>query len=183
MKTKSIVPFRPDTLIPEGRHGRALIRHVAVVDPHPHPDAPLRPIIAARNLAGDILATELAHGRITRAAYNIGREIEEALAIVGGSGQPQWLQGDRVDAGRRVELAVVAGLDRAAQANRVIRRTYRSVGMIMGRVIELVLRNRLTWGQVARNMGYDDSERDRRYVARQFRDGLEHLTGPANQRK
>jgi len=171
--------FRPDQLLPVGRYPTMTIVHDRVRDPHPHPDTPLRSIVVARNIKSDILGTEHAHGRISDAALAVGREIEQALTILGGSGQSQWLQGDRIDPGRRVELAVVAGLDRADAALATMRRVYRVAGMIMGDTVVDILRARLTFAEVAHKRG-EPSTRGTQYVARLFRDGLEAMANCNN---
>lgn len=167
-------PFRPDQLLPPGCYPTMTIVHDRVRDPHPHPDAPLRSILVARNIRFDILGTEHAHGRISDAALAVGREIEQALTILGGSGQSQWLQGDRIDPGRRVELAVVAGLDRADAALATMRRVNLTLGHLMGGIVMSVLRDRLTFAQVAARRG-KHSQRDGLYIGRLFRDGLEAI--------
>lgn len=170
----SLPAFVPDGVLPAGDYPTMTILREEVIDPLPHPDAPLRRSVAARNIRNDILKQELAHNRISREAYNIGREYEEALLILGGSGQSQWLQGDRVDAGRRVELAVVAGMDRASRAVKTIERMDRAMGQFAGPVVRMALRERMTFGQIAVKFGRPDNAEWRNYFARVFRDALDH---------
>lgn len=172
-KRDEFEPFIPDHLPREGHHGRKDLRYREVHDPNEPLDT-RKKIVVAVNINRDVLEFELGHGRITKQAYAQGRLLQTALELRGGSGQSQWSEGDKVDAGSLVALAIARNLDRARMAVSVIEHCHFTLGKRMGAHVVLCLREPRTWPDITALYG-EQGERAERYYARLFRDGLECL--------
>lgn len=162
-------------LTPEGDYGRVAVAHTLVPDPFPDPKGrPRQRIRVAVNFKRDVLEWEHKRGALSDGAYLQGRLIQQALEFQGGSGQSQWIQGDKVDAGSLVALAIARNLDRAKMAQNVIDHLHRELGRIDAAVIVLSLRQPGTWSELAQRWGRDHDDM-RKELAWRFRRGLEHL--------
>lgn len=167
--------FVPDGLLPEGTHGRMDIRHRDVADPMPNSKGPPgQRIRVAGNINRDVLEYEFGFGRISEGAYFQGRILQQALEIKGGSGQSQWMEGDKVDAGSLVAMAIARNIDRATIANQAIAHCLVTLGIKQGPVVIACLRSPMTWPEVAASIGRP-GPRGQRYASTMFRDGLEGL--------
>ncbi len=145
---------------------------VAVPDPY----APRERILAAANRRVDVLEEERAHGRISEAAYQIGRIVQavfERARRPSGAGS-QWAPRDRIDAGFAHELAIVLALEDAQKIKAYLGRIAATVGMIDARLLRHVLGDGLSYAQCAAARGRG-GERGRLYYAARFRDALEEL--------
>jgi hypothetical protein len=160
----------------EGEYGRIEIVHADVDNPTWEPGHPdhLRKVTAAINSRRDVLEWEFGRKQISPAAYLQGRIIQQALEIRGGSGQAQWSEGDRVDAGSLVALAIAKNLDRANAATHVIRHCLRELGRLQGGRLVACLRQPATWETIAQAWGLSGRQAQQQ-IAWQFRQGLEHL--------
>jgi len=149
-------------------------RVAAISDPY-NPGG--RRLLAVSNTDTDLLEWELAHHRISQAAFLIGREIQDMLeqqTRVGAGNQ--WNSGDRVDTYQQHELYIVGGLELA----REIQAYFSWIGRCLGsanidcKIVRDILGDRLSYGQCALAHG-KHGERGQRYVAQRFRDALEAL--------
>ena len=136
-----------------------------------------RRLLASVNIRTDLLELELAHNRISEAAFLIGREIQDKLeqqTRVGAGNQ--WNSGDRVDQYQQHELHIVGGLELA----REIQAYFSWIGRCLGRanldckIIRDILGEHLSYGACAVNHG-KHGDRGTRYIAQRFRDALEAL--------
>jgi hypothetical protein len=90
------------------RSGNVETAIVAVPDPY----CPRERILAAANRRVDALEEERSHGRISDAAYQVGRIIQAVFERAKGprGAAAQWTQGDRVDPAWEHELAIALAL-------------------------------------------------------------------------
>lgn len=177
--------LRAARLLPTGvgtpvRNQNAFHGLAAVPDPVQHPgERPGPQILATRNRRDDILLEELSHHRISQGALGVGRVLEavfERSANVGSSSS--WQGGDRVDQWAAHEIAIIRNLDNARETQGHLdrlRSNDRGVGRMDARIIELVLRERKTYGDVAVAIGRRANREAVTYIASRFRDGLEQL--------
>lgn len=126
------------------------------------------------NVAGDVLAQELRHRRISEEAFATGRLIEAVLqwGVITGGGQ--WMQGDRVDAAEAHEWAIAKGVDRARAAQAMKQEMRAVIGQTDARVIERVLVDGATWRQIAATYG-KPTKREQLHWAWSFRKALQDL--------
>lgn len=201
---------QPPAIAPPGGYddpppsSRRVILTIAVQDPYgniirdsdgfPHKSR----IKAKVNIAGDLLATELAHKRISEEAFAMGRKIEKILRRGQPTGGGQWRQGDRVDAVSAHEHAIACNVDDANAALALRYEIRAAIGLRMGTAVCLVLGNGLSFKGLAKAMApagayhkdangkpirqsegelvRDWTRRQVEYHARLFRDGLEDYT-------
>ena len=149
---------------------------VAVPDPSPDPYGPRdERVIATVNRRVDILETERAAGRISDAAYGVGRTVQAVFERARGL-RPSggWTRRDRIDAAWRHEIAIVQAIQDARRVRIYKERIRSALGMIDARLVERLLGDRLSYGQCAALQG-KSGERGIAYVATRFRDALEAL--------
>ncbi len=136
-----------------------------------------RRLLATVNIRTDILELELAHQRISQAAFLVGREIQcrlEQQTRVGAGNQ--WSSGDRVDQYQRHEEHIVGGLELA----REIQAYFCWIGRCLGKanidlkIIRDILGEQMSYGASAINHGKSGT-RGAGYIAQRFRDALESL--------
>lgn len=149
---------------------------VAVPDPNPDPYGSRNErVIATVNRRVDILEVERSAGRISDAAYGIGRIIQAVFERARGVRTSRgWRARDRVDAAWVHEVAIVYALDDARKVQAYRERIRSAVGMIDARLLEQVLGDRLTYAECAAARGRA-GERGIAYYAARFRDALEAL--------
>jgi len=132
-------------------------------------------VIATVNRRVDILETERAAGRISDAAYGVGRIVQAVFERARGvrhSGS--WKTNDRVDTSWRAEVALIRSIEEARKVQIYKDRIRVALGMIDARLVERILGDRLSYAQCAALQG-KDGERGISYVATRFRDALEAL--------
>ena len=173
--------YVPQGLLPEGRHGQSDISHMDMDDPMPDPNRPAggQKIKAAVNNRRDVLLFEYCNHRISDAAYLQGRILQQALVLRGGSGQSQWMEGDKVDAGSLVALAIARNIDVAKLANETIQHCRNTLGKHQGSHVVLCLRQPMQWQEVCARYG-EAGPKAEAFYARLFRDGLEALADEAS---
>ena len=149
---------------------------VAVPDPTPDPYGPRdERVIATVNRRVDILETERAAGRISDAAYRVGRIVQAVFERARGVGpRGLWNPGDRVNAAWQHEIAIVHAITDARRVRIYKERIRAALGMIDARLIERVLGDGLSYAECAALQG-KAGERGISYVATRFRDALEAL--------
>jgi hypothetical protein len=157
--------------LPSSVHSRAgEVTPVAIVDAY---DPRLRIKALARI---DLLDRERRGGRISEAAYLVGRETERAFEnmtrIGGGS---QWLEGDRIDAATAAELRTVLGIERAHAINDFVGWLVRQIGVRDTSLLRLVLGDGLGLGIAGVAVFGRNGTRGYRYAADRFCDALEVL--------
>ncbi len=157
---------------------RRFTKIAAITDPL---DPGGRRLLATINVRTDLLELELAHNRISQAAFLIGREIQDKLEQQTRTGAGnQWNSGDRVDQYQQHELHIVAGLELA----REIQAYFSWIGRCLGRasidcrLLRDILGERLSYGACATMHG-KLGDRGTRYIAQRFRDALEALATAA----
>ncbi len=145
---------------------------VAVPDPY----AARERLLATVNRRVDVLEDERSRGRISEAAYQIGRILQAVFERGQGprGARMQWSEGDRVDAAWAHELAVVLALDDAHKIKAYLDRLAHTVGMLDARLLRHVLGDRLSFAECAAARGRA-GERGTRYYAARFRDALEFV--------
>jgi Ni/Co efflux regulator RcnB len=143
----------------------------------PDPYEPGKRLLATINIRTDLLELELAHGRISQAAFLVGREIQSKLERQSqvGAGN-QWNSGDRVDAYQRHEEYIVTNLEIARDIQAYFSWIGRCLGHagIDGKILRNVLGDRMSYGACAVLHG-KRGDRGARYIAQRFRDALEAL--------
>jgi hypothetical protein len=142
----------------------------------PDPFSARERILAAANRRVDVLEDERSHGRISEAAYQVGRLVQAVFERGKGprGAVAQWTQGDRVDAAFAHEHAIVLGLDDARKIKAYLERLSNAVGMIDARLLRHLLGERMSFAECAAARGRA-GERGARYYASRFRDALEVL--------
>jgi hypothetical protein len=132
----------------------------------------------------DILEDEHAHGRISQAAYLVGREIQrEFERYRGPTGGGQWCMGDRIDAARRAHEAVLSTIDVARRVLRLMHKLRRILGVVDAPIVQKILGEGKTYTEIAfmripavsRAMPCDVGRYEVAYIAQRFRDALETL--------
>jgi hypothetical protein len=120
----------------------------------------------------DLLDRERRAGRIDEAQYRVGREVEavfERMGNLGGGGQ--WMDGDRIDAGSRVEIKTVIGIEQAVVVNSFLGWLVRQLGAYDTRLLWLVLGHGQSFADAALAFGRR-GRRSWHYMADRFRDAL-----------
>jgi hypothetical protein len=149
-----------------------LTGRVAVPDPYGGRDERL---VATVNRRVDVLETERSAGRLSDAAYGVGRIVQAVFERARGIGPaPGWRERDRVDAAWVHEAAIVYALEDARKVQAHKERIRAALGMIDARLLEQVLGDRLTYAECAAARGRA-GERGIAYYAARFRDALEAL--------
>lgn len=157
------------------RSANAFTAVVAVPDPHQNPEGPGNErTLATVNRRVDILELEKSHGRISDAAYSVGRIVQAVFERAKGPGGTNWQGGSRVDAWAAHELAIIHGIEDARRITGWIERITRALGMIDARILRRVLGDRMNYAEVAAATG-KAGERGTAYIAQRFRDALEEL--------
>lgn len=145
-------------------------------------------LLATVNRRTDILEDERSHGRISEAAYLVGRELQEAWerqARLGSSSN--WNDGGRVDMSERHELAIGYAVQDAKQIAQTMRRLEAAVGTIGARVLRAIIGDRIPFAAFAAARG-KSGERGTAQVASHFRMLLEDVAeafaarGPSSSR-
>lgn len=159
-------------------------RVVTIDDPN-EPGAVLRATVNRRT---DVLEDERSHHRISEAAYQVGRELQEAwecLARLGSSSN--WNDAGRVDAADRHELSIAYAVQDAKKAQQTMRLLEEVVGKIGARVLRAIIGDGMPFGAFAAARG-KSGERGTAAVAAHFRMLLEDVaeafaaTGPDRSR-
>jgi hypothetical protein len=160
-------PIQGYASLPTSVHSRrSEIAAVAVADVY---DAQRRVRALARM---DLLDRERRSGKISEAAFIVGREVEtvfESMHRVSGGGQ--WLEGDRIDAATSHDIAMVYGMERAAVVNAFLAWLLRHLGKMDARLLWIVLGHRLSLATAAAAFGRR-GVRGYRYTVDRFRDAL-----------
>lgn len=124
----------------------------------------------------DLLEHERAHGRISDAAYGIGRLVQAVFERYRGPGcGSQWREGDHVDADLAHELAIIYGLENAEAVRKLVAKIRREIGRIDANIVQRLLAQRQSFAQVGQLIGRG-GERGSAYIAQRFRDALEALS-------
>jgi hypothetical protein len=174
----------------------------AVADPRRGPDDPPdQRVLATVNRRVDILEHELAHGRISSAAYAEGRVLQALFERGGLSGGSTWSDGSRVDAEVAKELAIIRRIGDARAIEARLREAKSILGSLDLAIVRQVLGENRTYAQVRQTTdlinvaalaGANDwlpagkggkrapsrgevSARRVTYLAQRFRDALETL--------
>ena len=142
-----------------------------VVDPYNHRHA----IAVSINRKVDHLEWEYSHGRISEAAYRVGRDVQALFERAGArSGSSSWTSGDRVDGTVAKELQIIRGLDAARAAHAEMERLTRVIGIVGARFLRACLIEGRSWAELAAMRGRS-GEAGRGAAASRFRDLLEDL--------
>lgn len=149
-------------------------RVAAIPDPY-NPGG--RRLLATINIRTDLLELELSHGRLTQAAFLVGREIQKLFeqATRTGAGN-QWNSGDRVDQYQRKEEAVVTQFEIARKISAHADWMRKCLGQesIDCKIIRNILGDNMNYGATA-VLHAKKGDRGVRYIAQRFRDALETL--------
>jgi len=149
-------------------------RVAAIPDPY---DIGGRRLLATINIRTDILELELAHNRISQAAFLVGREIQSLFekAATTGAGN-QWNSGDRVDQYERKESKIEANFALAKKIESYAATWRRVFGHdnIDCKILRNILGDQMSYGACAVLHG-KRGDRGARYIAQRFRDALEAL--------
>jgi hypothetical protein len=161
---------------PPPRSPNVMTAIVAVPDPNPDPSGPKNErTIATVNRRVDILELERSAGRLSDAAYAVGRIVQAVFERARGIRPSRgWRERDRVDAAWVHEVAIVYALDDARKVHAYKERIRSALGMIDARLLEQVLGDCLTYAECAAARGRA-GERGIAYYAARFRDALEAL--------
>jgi hypothetical protein len=142
----------------------------AVQDPY----SPKEKVAVSINRRVDLLEWEYSHGRLSEAAYLIGRELQGAFERGTGRSASNWSQGDRVDAYSSKEMQIITGLQTASAIQTYMARVVRSIGQIGARFLRSVLCEGKTYAELAAMRG-QSNEAGRSAAASRFRHLLEDL--------
>ena len=149
-------------------------RIAAIPDPY-NPGG--RRILATINVRTDLLELELAHRRISQAAFLVGRDIQNMLerATHTGAGN-QWNSGDRVDQYQRKEEQIIGQFEMARRIEAHAAWMRRCLGHdnIDCKIIRNILGDQMSYGACA-VLHAKKGDRGARYIAQRFRDALEAL--------
>jgi len=149
---------------------------VAVPDPNPDPYGPgTERIRATVNRRVDILETERSAGRISDAAYGVGRIVQAVFERA--RGRPPaggFREGSRVDSAWAHDAAIVYALEDARKVLIYKERIRSALGLIDARLLEHLLGERMSYEDCAAARGRA-GDRGQRYYAHRFRDALEAL--------
>lgn len=135
----------------------------------PDPMEPGARLLATVNRRTDILELERSHGRISEAAYQVGRVLQEAFERAGRLGSSSnWNDGGRVDIAERHELAIAYAVQDARRVQALMRRVEAAVGVVGARMLRAVIGDRTSFAAIAtaRGRAGDRAVRD---VAERFR--------------
>ena len=143
----------------------------SVVDPYGNG---LGRIQATVNRRVDILEQELSHGRLSEAAYRIGRELQGVFERAGRVGTTNWLGVSRLDPMQAHELRVLGAVITAQEIVKTLTRVRARVGYLDARLLQRVLGERMSFAQCAEVTG-KNGERGAGYVGARFREVLEDL--------
>ncbi|MTW19384.1 hypothetical protein GJ689_24650 [Rhodoplanes serenus] len=120
-------------------------------------DDPMEPgakLLATVNRRTDVLEDERSHGRISEAAYQVGREIQAAFerqSRIGSSSN--WNEGGRVDMAERHELAIGYAVRDAKRVQDLVRRVEAAVGVVGARVLRQIIGDRVPFSAYAAQIG------------------------------
>ncbi|CAL8981856.1 hypothetical protein RHODGE_RHODGE_03993 [Rhodoplanes serenus] len=139
----------------------------------PDPMEPGARLLATVNTRTDILEDERSHGRISEAAYQVGRMLQEAFertARLGSSSS--WNDGGRIDMAERHELAIGYAVQDARRLQALMRRVENAVGVVGARMLRAVIGDRTSFAAIAAARGRA-GDRATRQAAAHFRMLLE----------
>jgi hypothetical protein len=132
-------------------------------------------LLARVNRNVDILETERSHGHISEAEYRVGREL---MRIFEFSSRPpsasNWRQSGRVDISVSQSNAVERHLEAAEKIKAQRERVVKAIGEAGYKFLERILRDGMTYAQVAAATR-GDSDHKRRFIAQRFRMCLSDL--------
>lgn len=140
---------------------------VAIADPM----APTQRLQATVNYAGDLLETEMKHGRISESAYRVGCAIRIAYDGERAGDQPN----ERVDTSIDTDRQMVASLDRALRRVALQGHIERLVGVIGAKMLREILIEDMSFATYAAHVAKRPGERGTAYVAGRFRSLLEEM--------
>lgn len=145
-----------------------------VIDPYGNGRERIQ-VLVNRNV--DVLEQELSAGRISEAAYETGRIIQEAFQHVGRiRSSSNWGDGGgKVDAQSAAEFAVVATLDRTRACVKLMDRVGQAIGFVGARFLRSILVDSVTFAQAAAARGRHGRNAGT-YAGERFRDMLEDLS-------
>jgi hypothetical protein len=141
----------------------------------PDPLEPGARILATVNRRTDVLENERSHGRISEAAYAVGRILQQAFerqARIGAS--PIWNESGRIDAASRHDLAFGRSVDDARKVLALMRRVQDAVGVAGARFLRQVIGERVSFAAYAAARGHG-GDRGTAQVAAHFRLLIEDL--------
>jgi hypothetical protein len=137
------------------------------------PGEPKRRVQVKVNRHDDVLERELSHGRISEAAYRVGRVVQAVFERAGGVGaSPMWLQGDRVDTALAHELAIVCKIEDARKVEAYMAAVEKAIGEMGAKFLRRILGENQTFSEVAGKLA---SEKRIAFVGERFRVYLEEL--------
>ncbi|EJW11261.1 hypothetical protein A33M_3339 [Rhodovulum sp. PH10] len=141
----------------------------------PDPMEPGARLLATINRRTDILELERSHGRISEAAYQTGRILQEAFERQSRLGSSSnWNDGGRVDMSERRELAIGYAVQDARKVLALLRRVEEAVGVVGARMLRAIIGDRVPFGAYAEARGRA-GDRAVRDVAERFRWLLEEV--------
>jgi hypothetical protein len=175
--TEAREPPNGRAALPYSMNARTAV--AAVTDPYDN----RKRLLATVNRRVDILEEEHAHGRISQAAYLVGRIAQQVFERYRGPSGGQWIMGDHVDAARNAHLAVIAAIDAARDVLAFMGKLRRTLGVIDAPIMQKILGEGKTYTEVAamripavcRVMPRDVGRYEVAYIAQRFRDALETL--------
>jgi hypothetical protein len=133
-------------------------------------------ITARVNTRVDLLETERARGRISEAAFSVGRDIQRAFERVdkGPVSGSFWRTGGKTDAPADHDAIIKAALEEAARAIKLVYRLEKAIGYVGARFMRRLLIGEATFRSeaVARGRGNEGGIAG---VAERFRAMLEDL--------
>ncbi|SEQ49326.1 hypothetical protein SAMN05216548_10536 [Faunimonas pinastri] len=142
----------------------------------PDPENPKERILARVNRNVDLLELERSHGRISEAAYMVGRIIqavfEQAAGVRMGGG---WAGGEKVDAATEDEIRLIRTLAKARLADDYVKRIEKVVGEVGAKFLRRLIMGEASFASegAARGKGRD---RGAAYAGDRFRWMLEEIS-------
>ncbi len=126
-------------------------------------------ILATVNRRTDILEIERSHGRISEAAYAVGRMLQQAFERQARLGSASyWSEVGRIDSGERHELAIGHAVDDARQVLALTGKVQDAVGVVGARFLRAIIGERVPFAAFAAARGRG-GERGTAQVAAHFR--------------
>ena len=131
--------------------GSSNVQPVTVAVPDPH-DADVR-IRATANRRVDILELERSHGRISEAAYMVGRIVQATFERASGVRSGGGGAGVRVDAATAHELAIIYSIDNARAVQALMKRIESAIGTVGARFLRQVITEGVSFAGAAEQRG------------------------------
>ena len=131
-------------------------------------------VYATVNRRVDVLEDERSHRLISEAAYRTGRQVQAVFELAARIGGSNWAGSNRVDPRHAQRGAIARAMERADEILAMQTRIRDRLGAIDTRLLERVLRDRMSYADCAALVGKGGTWGER-FVKARFRDALEDL--------